>query len=68
MKKVLVLGGTQFFGKKAVELMLGKEWRVTIATRGNKAHPFGDKVDHILLDARNVDHEGWQDIQQLKSA
>ena len=63
MKKVLVLGGTQFFGKKAVELMLGKEWRVTIATRGNKAHPFGDKVDHILLDARNGDHEGWQDIQ-----
>ena len=58
MKKVLVLGGTQFFGKKAVELMLEKEWLVTIATRGNKAHPFGDRVDHIQLDARDNEVNG----------
>ena len=66
MKKVLVLGGTQFFGKKAVELMLEKEWLVTIATRGNKAHPFGDRVDHIQLDARDNEHVGWRAVQSQK--
>lgn len=68
MKKVLVLGGTQFFGKKVVELLLEKGYLVTIATRGNKPHPFGDKVNHIQLDARDGDHEGWNRVQSQKWA
>lgn len=62
MKKVLVLGGTQFFGKKAVEKLLNNGHQVTIATRGNNPHPFGDKVNHITLDARDGLHEGWQEV------
>ncbi len=62
MKKVLVIGGTQFFGKKAVELLVKKGHQVTIATRGNKPHPFGDEVDHIILDARDGSHEGWNEV------
>lgn len=62
MKKVLVMGGTQFFGKKAVELLIENGHQVTIATRGNKPHPFGDQVNHIILDARDGSHEGWNEV------
>ncbi len=62
MKKVLVIGGTQFFGKKAVELLIEKGHQVTIATRGNTPHPFGEKMNHILLDARDGSHTGWQEV------
>lgn len=62
MKNILVLGGTQFFGMKAVRLMLDKGYAVTIATRGNKPHPFGDKVKHLILDARDGQHEGWTKV------
>lgn len=62
MKNILVLGGTRFFGKKAVELLLEKDYNVTIATRGNTPHPFGDKVDHIILDASDANHAGWAEV------
>lgn len=62
MKKVLILGGTQFFGKKAVDQLLTNGHQVTIATRGNNPQPFGDKVDHIILDARDGSHEGWSKV------
>lgn len=62
MKNILVLGGTRFFGKKAVELLLEKNYNVTIATRGNTPHPFGDKVDHIILDASDANHAGWAEV------
>lgn len=61
-KNILVLGGTKFFGKKTVKLLLEKGYQVTIATRGNTPHPFGDKVDHIILDARDGFHEGWREV------
>lgn len=66
MKKVLVLGGTQFFGKKAVEKLLANGHQVTIATRGNNPHSFGDRIDHIILDARDESHEGWQEVTAQK--
>lgn len=66
MKKILVLGGTQFFGKKAVNQLIENGHDVTIATRGNKPHPFGDKVTHILLDARDGSHKGWEEVTQQK--
>lgn len=50
MKRALVLGGTRFFGKKLVELLIDSEYRVTILTRGNLENPFGDKVQHIVAD------------------
>lgn len=50
MKKILVLGGTRFFGQKLVELLLEEGHQVTIATRGQNKHPFGEKVEHIQLD------------------
>jgi len=62
MKKILVIGGTQFFGKKAVERLLKHGHEVTIATRGNKLHPFGEAVNHITLDARDAQHNGWTEV------
>lgn len=62
MKNILVLGGTQFFGLKAVNRLIENGHEVTIATRGNKPHPFGNKVDHIILDARDRSHEGWDQV------
>ncbi|HWK24290.1 MAG TPA: NAD-dependent dehydratase [Ureibacillus sp.] len=49
MKKILVFGGTRFFGKKLVEKLI-EEHEVTIATRGKTKHDFGDKVNHVIVD------------------
>ena len=66
MKNVLVLGGTRFFGMKAVEMLLDNGHHVTIATRGNNPHPFGDKVEHIILDASEETHPGWIEVAAQK--
>lgn len=50
MQKILVLGGTQFFGKKLVEKLIENGKAVTIATRGLTPDPFGDKVERLLID------------------
>lgn len=50
MKKVLVLGGTQYFGKKLVEKLIENGDEVTIATRGSKRDPFGKKVKRLIID------------------
>ncbi|MBN3526750.1 NAD-dependent epimerase/dehydratase family protein [Paenibacillus apiarius] len=50
MNKVLILGGTRFFGKKLVEALLRKGADVTIATRGKTADPFGNAVKRIEVD------------------
>jgi len=55
MKKVLVLGGTRFFGRKLVELLLADGHDVTIVTRGKLANPFGDKVKHLIVDRRDTE-------------
>lgn len=62
MMKILVLGGTRFFGKKTVEILIEKGHEVTIATRGNTEHGFGDQVNHVLLDAQDRNHPGWKKI------
>jgi len=49
MKSALVLGGTQFFGKNLVQLLLNKGVSVTIATRGKTADPFGDQVERLTI-------------------
>jgi nucleoside-diphosphate-sugar epimerase len=53
MKSALVLGGTSFFGKKLVQLLLDKEIEVTIATRGKSSDPFGDQVNRLLIEREN---------------
>ncbi|WP_237690812.1 NAD-dependent epimerase/dehydratase family protein [Paenibacillus caui] len=48
--KVLVLGGTRFFGKRLVELLIEAGDQVTIATRGLTADSFGDRVTRVKAD------------------
>ncbi|MES9698612.1 NAD-dependent epimerase/dehydratase family protein [Bacillus sp. JJ927] len=50
MKKVLVLGGTRFFGKQLVEALLQEGHDITIATRGFTEDSFGDTVKRIVVD------------------
>ncbi|PYZ94069.1 NAD-dependent dehydratase [Salipaludibacillus keqinensis] len=50
MRKVLVLGGTRFFGKRLVNKLLANGDEVTVATRGETAVSFGQKVHHLKLD------------------
>lgn len=50
MKKILVIGGTRFFGKKLVEQCIAKGHQVTIITRGHTEQPFKQQVEHIIVD------------------
>lgn len=47
MKKILVFGGTRFFGKRLVESLLQAGHDVTIATRGLTVDPFGSTVKRV---------------------
>ncbi|MEJ8544427.1 NAD-dependent epimerase/dehydratase family protein [Brevibacillus borstelensis] len=55
MKKVLVLGGTRFFGKKLVKGLIEAEYDVTIATRGRQADPFGNEIARLQVDRNDLD-------------
>lgn len=66
MTKILVIGGTRFFGKKVVERLIKHGHEVTIATRGNTEHDFGDRVHHVLLDAHAHNHPGWKEVVNQK--
>ncbi len=50
LKKVLVLGGTRFFGKHLVEALLQNGHDVTIATRGITEDSFGSRVNRFIVD------------------
>ncbi|QHW31668.1 NAD-dependent epimerase/dehydratase family protein [Paenibacillus rhizovicinus] len=50
MRKIIVLGGTRFFGRKLVDRLLEAGDEVTIVTRGGLPNPFGDRVKHIQAD------------------
>lgn len=52
-KKILVIGGTRFFGRNLVETLLGAGHRVTIATRGRTRDDFGQRVERIRVDRRS---------------
>ncbi|MBC6310547.1 NAD-dependent epimerase/dehydratase family protein [Listeria sp. FSL L7-1582] len=47
--KILVFGGTRFFGKKLVTRLLADGHDVTIATRGKTADDFGDTVKRVTM-------------------
>ena len=48
--KVLVVGGTRFFGIPMVEKLIADGHDVTIATRGISDHPFKDLTEQIIMD------------------
>ncbi|PFA20547.1 epimerase [Bacillus cereus] len=50
MKKILIFGGTRFFGKRLVESLLEAGHDVTIATRGLTVDPFGSTVKRAVVD------------------
>ena len=56
MKKILILGGTRFFGKRLVERLLqDSDNEVTILTRGLTDDPFGERVHRIHADRSQPD-------------
>ena len=48
--KILVIGGTRFFGIHTVNALLEKGHEVTIATRWNTPDSYGDKVKRICVE------------------
>lgn len=48
--KILVIGGTRFFGIHMVEELLAKGHDVTIATRGKASDSYGDRVRRICIE------------------
>ncbi|MEK3981820.1 NAD-dependent epimerase/dehydratase family protein [Paenibacillus sp. FSL K6-3166] len=51
MRKILILGGTRFFGKRLVERLLQDSVNdVTILTRGETSDSFGDRIHRIHAD------------------
>jgi nucleoside-diphosphate-sugar epimerase len=49
-RKVLIIGGTRYFGKRLVQLCMDNKDEVTIATRGLTADSFGDTVERLHCD------------------
>lgn len=53
--KVLVLGGTRFFGVHLVNALVENGHDVTIATRGLTKDSFGEKVNRIVIERTSPD-------------
>lgn len=53
--KILVLGGTRFFGVHMINSLLSKGHNVTIATRGKASDPFGQKVERATVERTSSD-------------
>ena len=51
--KILVIGGTRFFGIHMVNELLSKGHDVTIATRGNISDTYGNRVNRIIIERTN---------------
>ncbi|WP_046214445.1 NAD-dependent epimerase/dehydratase family protein [Paenibacillus wulumuqiensis] len=54
MQNVLVIGGTRFFGRDLVELLLDKGINVTLLTRGKTEDSFGDRVQRLIADRTDM--------------
>lgn len=48
--RILLLGGTSFFGKRLAERLLRSDHSVTLLTRGRTPDPFGDRVERLAAD------------------
>ncbi|MCR4950060.1 MAG: NAD-dependent epimerase/dehydratase family protein [Solobacterium sp.] len=53
--KILVIGGTRFFGIPMVEKLLEAGHDVTIATRGRNSDPFEDRAARMILDRNDAE-------------
>ena len=54
MQNILIFGGTQYVGKQLVGLLLAKNHKITIASRGNFAIPYGKNIQHVKLERYDV--------------
>jgi nucleoside-diphosphate-sugar epimerase len=54
MKSALILGGTQFVGKRLVHLLLDSGVDVTIATRGKTPDSFGERVSRLIIEREDA--------------
>lgn len=54
--KILVIGGTRFFGIPMVKELLACGHEVVIASRGKAKDPFGNSVSRIILDRLDQDN------------
>ena len=48
--KILVLGGTRFFGIHMIEELLRQGHDITVATKQNVKDNFGDKINRIKIE------------------
>jgi nucleoside-diphosphate-sugar epimerase len=53
-KRVLIFGGTRFFGKRLVRVLLDEGHVVTIATRGTTPDEFGESIKRLTLDREDA--------------
>lgn len=53
--KILVLGGTRFFGTHLVKSLIKDGHKVIVATRGNAEFPFKDQIQFEKADRNNLD-------------
>lgn len=51
--KILVIGGTRFFGIHMINELLAKGHNVTIATKGKVSDEYGDRVKRITIERTN---------------
>lgn len=54
--RILVLGGTRYFGIPMVKELIAGGHDVTIATRGNAEDNFGDKVERMKVERTDADN------------
>lgn len=52
--KILVLGGTRFFGIPMINTLLDAGHDLTIATRGITSDVYGDKVKRVIFERTNA--------------
>lgn len=64
MKKVLVMGGSYFIGKKIVEKLIDSNYEVTVLNRGSKKIE-NQKIKQIVCD-RNNEKEMYATLNNLK--
>ncbi|WHY01441.1 NAD-dependent epimerase/dehydratase family protein [Neobacillus sp. DY30] len=54
MNSALILGGTQFVGKRLVQLLMDEGVEVTIATRGLTADVFGNQISRLIINREDA--------------
>ncbi|MCE3014046.1 MAG: NAD-dependent epimerase/dehydratase family protein [Proteobacteria bacterium] len=52
--KILMIGGTRFFGKRFVQLMLEQGHTVSVLTRGQTIDQFGSRITRLVADRKDT--------------